>query len=717
MPKLCDKCHKNPAVIHIRSINQEGKRDNVSYCIPCAMEILGAKDAPPGLKEVLDEMMRDMKKLTPPRDKFHSHEEIVSEESHSEQDDRRCPHCGRKVPKPSDKGHVPGKCGHCLTAFRDEFRGLFSVWLKHRNDYSAEEQGLPLICGPEFQEEGERLLKMLKCYQEAKADGREDGAELLKQEISGLRRHFAEAMRLHAKVTPKSLQKVLEFLELPRRSTVLRRQQFMRAGWLPVDGDEKPLIRLASTLFCQRTVVDLHKTTDKVMDPWCLEKLLAQDPLFADGHRNSQEHSLFSKNNRVMAECGKHNADSSQTYLEFVVQGEAGENLRQLQVVKDFLTRLERRATVFVDPELGYYNAPFLSAGACAFPMEYLHIPALCVRYGLPKLRQLVQIMNGSNCCQEEISILLEVPEGWPAEEFKDERGNVNWSGFLCLWDTRSFGVPLKERVRNLDRIARQLEKLELRERQFIRHDVILREELTERLVRSYALLALSRGLEINEAVRAVSLVWLGQELGCFPKLKKWQILQMARLSVCTNKELFDLERGKANLDEEPNLAEPVTDYRDAHLEELDDVTDVLWEEQDDDGETKASQPDKSMKSFDFQHEIDRLFNDLQKNPGKADKIMERLDDLEKFFDDQSDPSDRSDESDESDESDPSDPSDRSDPSDESDPSDRSDRSDESDSSDRANEKLKVIIHQLNRATMIRNLMKGKRMEWSKAGV
>ncbi|MCQ2403905.1 MAG: hypothetical protein MJ202_09300 [Lentisphaeria bacterium] len=690
MPKLCDKCHKNPAVIHIRSINQEGKRDNVSYCIPCAMEILGAKDAPPGLKEVLDEMMRDMKKLAPPRETFHSHAEIVPGESHGEEDDRRCPHCGRKVPKPSDKGHVPGKCGHCLTAFRDEFRGLFSVWLRHRNDYSAEEQGLPLICGPEFQEEGERLLKMLKCYQEAKAEGREDGAELLKQEISGLRRHFAEAMRLHAKITPKSLQKVREFLDLPCRSTILRRQQFMRAGWLPVDGDEKPLVRLASTLFCQRTVVDLHKTTDKVMDPWRLEKLLAQDPLFAGGHLNSQEHSLFSKNNRVMVECGKHNADSSQTYLEFVVQGEAGENIRQLQVVKDFLLRLERRATVFVDPELGYYNAPFLSAGACVFPMEYLHIPALCGRYGLPKLRQLVQTMNGANCCQEEISILLEAPEGWPAEEFKDERGNLNWSGFLCLWDTRSFGVSLKERVRNLDRIARQLEKLELRERQYIRQDVILREELTERLVRSYGLLAFSRGLEINEAVRAVSQVWLGQELGCFPKLMKWQVLQMARVTVCSDKELFDLERGKAKLGEEPNPAAPLTDYRDAHLEELDDVTDVLWEEQDDDGETEKAPSDTLKKTSDIHGEICKLLEGEEENLDKEGKIAERLDMLEKLFDDLSAESAESDESAESAES------------------DRSDRSDE---------KLKVIIHQLNRATMIRNLMKGKRMEWSKAGV
>ena len=681
MPKLCDKCHKNPAVIHIRSINQTGERDNISYCIPCAMEILGAKDAPPGLKEVLDELMQDMKKQAPRKDKFHSHEEIVPEETEQAEDNRQCPHCGRPVPKASDKGHVPGKCGHCLTTFREEFRGVYSVWMRHCAEYGVEEQGLPLVCGPEFREDGERLHKMLKCYQEAMADGREDGAELLKQEISGLRRHFAELMRLQAKITAKSLQKAREFLEHPCRSAVANRQQFMRAGWLPADGEEKPLIRLGSALFCQRTVVDLKKSAEKNFDPWLLEKILAQDPLFAGGHRDTKEHALFSRNNRVMVEFGKRNPTASQTYLEFIVQGKAGENPRQLQIARDFLQRLERRVTVFVDPEFGYYNAPFLSAGSCVFPLEYLHIPALCSRYGLPRLRELVQAMNGGNCCREEISVLLEVPEGWPRDEFKDERGNTVWSNFLCLWDTRCFGIPIKERVRNLDRIARQLERMELQERQFIRRDVVLREELTEQMVRSHALLAFSRRLDISEAIRAVSFVWLGQELGCFPHLMKWQILQMAHLAVCPNQELFDLEYIKHRPQGEPNLVAPLMDYREPHLEELDDVADVLWEEQDDDGKKDAEMPKKAMNSSEFHQEIGKLFDDLQKGPDRAEKIIKRLDELEKFFDDSPD------------------------------------LNRAPDSSESSNEKFRRMIHQQNRASMIRNLMKGIRGEGSKAEV
>lgn len=611
MTKLCDKCHKNPAVVHIRAILLNGKHETSSYCLPCALALIEGDNPPPGLKEMLDGVKQELSSLKLPG--MEDVKRLIEGDGLQAGGDGHhpampnlpeavnCPHCHNDWGREAIEENIR-KCGHCFSVARKQFREKFGVGFEKRFDLSADLQGLPVICEEEHKESRKRLVKLLKCYHEALSHNREEGAELLRQEIIGLRQELTEAIR--AKLRPFKDSTAYSEQILRGKQGVLADNAYeglLRHGWLPFADEEEPQICLSSGMIARRTMVDLPMQADATAKDYSREVLsrLMAEPIFKDGFVNWADDFLLSANKRVFAKCGGSGLEGRRAgHFEMISMDRITPNSHMVEWLYGILKRLECRNTLFTDPEFGYFHPERNSGGSGITLMEFLHIPALCAVVGLPKLRKIVAAMDGENCLRGGQGIRLELPYGWSRMGCASYMTAIG--GFIVLKDTRVFGASLHERYMKLRHIAVALEKQERAMRRKMRTDRLLRENILDDMVRSYSLLRNCRQIGSEDALSALSNLWLGKELGCYPSLSKERLIDAVRASSTPEYILYgDFKKEDFKL--KPIVSAP---QKESPLEY---PSDVLWEDQD---------LDLTMRSDDGREEGSpmEIFNELPCN-------------------------------------------------------------------------------------------------------
>ncbi len=512
MPKLCDKCHIKPAVVHIRAMTPDGRRETSSYCLDCAMELFGHADIPADFREMLDELFQLEKNLK-------KHARKPRPEKKKEAAPPTCHHCGCVA------GESYEKCGYCFASLRPFFTKRLPLQQDGRTPVAPPAR---LGCGPRiaFPEEANRarqLGKLLLIRETSFLKGRLDGVESVQDEISALRQEIMQAALAHR------LQNTLPYLP----SLLGKPHRTFHGGTLfPFLESEEtkqatPLIRLAFSQQIYRTLVDPPGGFPD--DPEACrrktEELLALSPAFRGGYRWEGEPAIFSANGSIRALCGRTEdgvpavADGRITFSLTVLPGEG--RLLSLNT-HDLMADWENHYHFFQDPMLGFFH-PLGGICRAAYRLVLtLHLPALMALMGRQRLQNVLHYLEGFiPDGTQSPSLFLDSPpflQGDSEEAFP--------SGFLILKDCTTEWDNFPARVKRLSQIVQTLEKREKQARNWFLHHSDGRENLLDAISQSRALLRGARTLSLAELGTALSRLWLGQELGCFPSLPRQRILR-----------------------------------------------------------------------------------------------------------------------------------------------------------------------------------------------
>lgn len=551
---------------------------------------MGGENPPAGLKEMFDTVRKELETLKLPG--LENIDELLAGSNNGAdgnedaspvpvvaEETKKCPICHAEWGR-DPIGDNLCKCGHCLSYARKELKEKFGEGFKRRGKQGAILQGLPALCYDECKEGRERLLKLLQCYHEALDGHRTEGAELLKEEIISLRQQMLEDER--KLLDDSKYSKELERVECNDCSPVVLGattfEGVLRYGWMPLPDEENEQIILSTAVLAKRSMVDLPMPSGATADDYHREVMarLMEDPVFQGGYVNWSDYFLANSTLRAFAGCDAKGRRAGHFETFFIDNG-ADASLMSWDAWK-FLTRLEHRNTFFTDPEFGYFHPDRDAAGCGMQMMVFMHLPALCATLGLPRLRKIVGDMDGQNCLRGQQGIRLEAPNNWfgmPQNSYV-----VSIGGFLVLCDNRIFGEGIQERVNNLKRVAKILEKQERAMRKRMRTERLLREEVLDDLAKSCSLLKSSMLLSREEAIAALSSLWMGREIGCFPGISKKQLIKAVIVATEHGEPVFC------------NFAKHrLADIESAPKRRPDDgfVPDVLWEDQDLDAKQQPS--------------------------------------------------------------------------------------------------------------------------------
>ncbi|MGN0866210.1 MAG: hypothetical protein ACI4SG_00830 [Oligosphaeraceae bacterium] len=525
MPKLCDKCHINPAVVHIRAMTPEGRRETSSYCLNCAVELFGNADIPADFREMLDELIQLEKSLKQRERKTPGTQQEKPQEKPQEQQQKKpaCPHCGC-IP-----GESYEKCGYCFASLRPF---LLRLVLPAEGDGkipmppASLRQGGPRLALMSKRDQIRQLFHLLDIREASFLKGRLDGVESVQDEIDALRQEIMQAA-LEEDAHPASSP----------TTRALRPVTIHGGTLLPFPGVEEvspssPLVRLAISLCIFRTLVDPPGGFPEKPEE-CrrkMEDLFALSPVFQGGYRREGEPAIYSANGRVRAFFGRTEegagasqaADGRATFSLTILPWETYKlPLHGTSLMEEW----EKRYHFFQDPVLGFFHPLRGICRAAHRLVHTLHLPALMALLGLERLRMIVNYLEGRHPCETmACNLFLGRPAFIP--DNSPEAMDPFPCGLLVLKDCLMEWDGVEERVKRLTRVARILEKRELQARSwFLRSDVD-RENLLDAISHSRALLRGARTLSPREMATALSRLWLGQELGCFPSLPRPRILK-----------------------------------------------------------------------------------------------------------------------------------------------------------------------------------------------
>jgi hypothetical protein len=632
---ICDKCHKEVAAVYIHIVDDCGGQRDLHYCIPCAIKELQQEDLPDDLKEYLEGIMkiyRDLPHLlphgmdhlnggeTPPspidnqKNPDDASDELSTKNINNAQDwfrlcfdklmnrmdmDRdvnlelrhnferhgidlngilgkpeagRCPIC-----QALDLDHEE-HCGFCLSFRESDFLNEV-VQNKKKSNTSASSKtedkktrAVETKCGKETR----RLSKLLDRYLDAILNKRVNAAQMLKDEIQGIRQMLKEEMcQLPAVGSTAVVRKgLLPFRGLPPYPALPPESLFL-AGCLAQNALDTPQVIQGFQVQANRTAVDFlqspNMSATEVRN--ALSALLAKDPLFEDGTREDRTAALFSANGRAMAYIGTQDTIAPRTDGAFslLFRGTEDEAPTLLRTLGDTLRRLSTRIPFFVTHFLGYYHPmPHQLGGATTLSLA-LHLPALIRTQGLKGIWDVLPALDDFEKKSQEASLRLTpiTPNG---------AGGLAPCGMLLLQDTRLSNPNLEKRLTHLRKVAHALERAELRARKWMLHSPDFRENALEGFRRAWGIFENGRQTHPEEAFCLLDTLLFGKELGCFPSLNKQRLLDALRLTLCrcTN------PAATLRVDTTPLTEEIVWNYarQNRTLPPQENMPDLLWEEQ-----------------------------------------------------------------------------------------------------------------------------------------
>ncbi len=632
---ICDKCHKEVAAVYIHIVDDCGGQRDLHYCIPCAIKELQQEDLPDDLKEYLEGIMkiyRDLPHLlphgmdhlnggeTPPspidsqKNPDNASDELSIKNINNAQDwfrlcfdklvnrmdmDRdvnlelrqnferhgidlngilgkpevgRCPIC-----QSLDLDHEE-HCGFCLSFRESDFLNEV-VQNKKKNNTSASskiENKKTRPAETKSDKETRRLSKLLDRYLDAVLNKRVNAAQMLKDEIQGIRQMLKEEMcQLPAVGSVAVVRKgLLPFQGLPPYPALPPESLFL-AGCLAQHALDTPQIIQGFQIQANRTAVDFlqspNMSATEVRN--ALSTLLAKDPLFEGGARENRTAALFSANGRAMAYIGTQDTVAPRTDGAFslLLRGTEDEAPILIRTLGDTLRRLSTRIPFFVTLFLGYYHPmPHQLGGAITLSLA-LHLPALIRTQGLKGIWDALPALDDFEKKTQEASLRLTpiTPNG---------AGGLTPCGMLLLQDTRVCNPNLEERLTHLRKVAHALERAELRARKWMLHSPDFRENALEGFRRAWGVFENGRQTMPEEAFCLLDALLFGKELGCFPSLNKQRFLDALRLTLCrcTN------PAATLRVDTTPLTEEIVWNYARPNrtLPPQENMPDLLWEEQ-----------------------------------------------------------------------------------------------------------------------------------------
>ncbi len=502
----------------------------------------------------------------------------------------RCPAC-----QALDLDHEE-HCGFCVSFRRsellqqlldmdpcpdsEEHKGFFAatqnpLWLlNEQNDYTPPPKNRDkfLRCHGEVK----RLPELLDRYLEARSKKRPDAAQMLKDEIQSIRQILKEEMCQQpavgaAAVVRKRLQ---PFRELPPYPALPPEALFLN-GALAQNARETPQVIQGFQIQANRTAVDFlaspNLNASGVRN--ALSALLAKDPLFENGVRETRTAALFSANGRAMAYIGTQDtiAPRADGAFSLLLRGAEDEAPALLRTLCDTLGRLTARIPFFVDTNLGYYHPMPGQMGSAVTLSCALHLPALVRTQGAKGIQAILPVLEqwSSTLGKGHLRLTPMTPDG---------AGGLAPCGMFLLQDTRCSDTSLLARLAVLRKTAHALERAELQARRWMLHSPVHRADALEGFRRAWGILENGRQTLPEEVFCLLDTLLFGKELGCFPSLDKQRLLDALRLTLCRCPN----PAATLRVDTTPVTEETIWGYarKNRALPSQEGMPDLLWEEQ-----------------------------------------------------------------------------------------------------------------------------------------
>ncbi len=628
---ICDICHKEVAAVYIHVVDNCGGQRDLHYCMPCAIKELQREDLPDDIKAYLEAVMklyRDLPDILPPEMDHRNDREAppspTEEQENSDDSPRELP--SREINNLDEWIHrflsklaarmamdhdvdqelrhnlerhgmdlndilgrpEPGRCPICQAldidheehcGFCQSFRASDSFKERHENtpsDSPNEIPKWPLFSDAKCKKEANRVTELIDRYLEALSSHRDSAAQMLKDEIQGIRQIIKEDMFRQpavgsAAVVRKSL---LPFRELPPYPALPPESLFL-AGILAQDALNTPQVIQGFQIQANRTAVDFLESPDmratEVRN--ALSALLAKDPLFEGGVREDRTAALFSANGRAMAYIGTQDTIAPRTDGAFslLLRGTEDESPVLVRTLNALLGRLATRIPFFVTQRMGFYHPMPHQFGSAITLSLALHLPALIRTQGLKGIWDALPALDGLGNPSQKASLRLTPISSNCA-------GGLAPCGMLLLQDTRLNDFDLEERLTRLRRTAHALERAELRARKWMLHSPVYRADALEGFHRTWGLLENGRQTQPEEVFCLLDTLLFGKELGCFPSLDKQRLLDALRLTLCR----IQNPTATLRIDATPLTEEVVWNYarKNRTFPSQENMPDLLWEEQ-----------------------------------------------------------------------------------------------------------------------------------------
>ena len=536
MPELCEKCHARPAVIHIRAAGLNGEVRAYNLCPPCALAMLAGSDGGDEMTRALQAAVKasglDLGQL------LEGDLLAIAQQVASEAQDKTCPECGHKLSTVREK-HVIG-CPNCVETFRETIREILGDALeeqkRHRNDSTLMLSQTPeqLRLTLEAQDINRRMEEAVKAERYEHAAALKTRLSLIHQALLKLGR-----IREHKSDEVLERQAIVAFLKQP--GCPYNGPGFDACQpWLPWNAhpapDKTPLINLSSFVTLTRNLADFPmppyrgKTlpeAEAVVDE--ILPVLLEDPLFADAqvinpadlndHDRTQlyftrwadtPHFFFgepgtrllrSRNYRLAATI------NDRDHLRITLLGGPMDYQKNIVLLNALERRLQSALVFASDQEFGAVTHDVRDMGSGVNMGCCLHLPALAFEKQGKELAQACRQMGLM------LTPLLRDADG-------DNVGDV-----FVLRTPFAIGDTLMTKCQRLKRISLALAQHERESRAFLAGTPATRIRLIDRIAKTFATTARARLMNREEVCQAISLLWLGHELGMLPGLNFERLL------------------------------------------------------------------------------------------------------------------------------------------------------------------------------------------------
>ncbi len=536
---LCDHCHKEEAIVHIRGIDQNGTVRSLSLCAACALqEIMLGTDQSDDLLSTFREAA-----LLNPSDILKMLQEIGVKSGTllanlAESKKECCPGCGLSLADFHRDERLG--CVQCLEFFQQDICDRLGI--KESDFYDTKfslNSTARKYTEKAFPQEYFRLLSTR--LNTAVAAEQYELASSLKQERDDILQQFSK--------TNNSYPRQGWGRAVIKDDFALPEQTVPNLAWLPKKQTGRPLVQLSSFLSLNRNLSSYDLApfaqhleqseelcallvpvllaepilgTPSEFDPQKMSKadrlellermLCPRDFLF----RNHSTRLLLSANERVT--CLLNNYD----HLTLHTWGGPNDLPAMFNQVGQFHEHLRKKFAFLQDPQLGYVTRNVFYCGSGMKFGQLLHLP------GLSFLNQLTAITNA--CC--DLGFVLR-----PLHK----NGKEAIGGLFILETVNGQCVP-GNKIAPLVNLAEKLGEHELACRDKMTQDTAQRALITDMIGRAVGNLRGMRLLGQNEAQHLLSALWLGCELGMLPWLSIGKIMQKITELMAVPAVMYGLE-------------------------------------------------------------------------------------------------------------------------------------------------------------------------------
>jgi len=521
---LCDHCHNEEAIVHIRGLDQSGNVRSLSLCAACALQeiMMGTEQAdellatfreaallnPDDIMKILQAAMGGKHPALPP--------ELVEAQKEC------CPGCGQSRAD-FHRTHLLG-CGKCLEFLKQDIcdhlgsKELNFFDTLHSLDSTSRKYTAKVIPQESIRNLNARISTAVAAEQY-------EQASLLKEQLDDM---LAQLSGKSDPVPRKGWGSMVV-----RDEFALPEQTVANLPWLPKKKTGGPLVQLASFVSLNRNlqIYELPPFGKNLSqsEELCqlLSPLLSAEPLLGspsefDPHKMSKKERLellertlcppdflfrnhscrlfLSRNERVT--CLLNNID----HLSLHAWGSPQDLPLMFHQFGQFHERLSNKISFLDDLKIGYVTRNIFQCGSGMKFGLLLHLPCLIFMDRLPGI---------TNACSDLGFLLRPL-----------HRNGRNVLGGVVILETANGQCVPGDKIAPLLSLAEKINEHELSSRDQVRQDFSQRALLTDMIGRAVGNLRGMRLLEQNEAQHLLSMLWLGCELEMLPWLSLGQIMQ-----------------------------------------------------------------------------------------------------------------------------------------------------------------------------------------------